>query len=891
MRPKTGVSLALLYACMWGICARPAEAQPDYGTRLGLQLGDETSFSPQGPVVQLNALDPAVRRWYVPQELFKEYQWRQWEYTNYAREPFERYVETTLEGDYFYDLYGNFLTRGWLIFNNSQVMPQQFGNEVFKSTRFRSWFSEVVLASDSRGQYFYTLTVSSRLRSILSPMVFSKARLDGVQFDLATDRYETTLIFSRISNPGGGSTGDRGVPRTNNTILVGGRFGGQLGDFVEVALHTANAHQSHTLLDKQAGNPFAGALTIGQNRTVSLVQVVLRDDSPEDGEGGAAFFPDASDVRITYRDGAVQSGKDIGFEPVIEGGFVQQGFIAADGAEEIRLLYDFDSPAFVDNAGFPNPKEEIVKVEFRLVLGNDYQIWMTSDRQVNQDGQSVLLLIEQAKGNVKDITNLQTVSFEYGLPTGTHIFGGTVEVRDFKGFDLYGEYDLSWSYRKYPNALKEEHKTASGIRGKHRVPAWMVNVSKKAHPWFAFGEAYSMDPRYNTQTFITTANGEMDYDNERFLVDLVDDNDDQDKFPDNVRFDWLNGDLQVFPGWDQNNDFVPDFNQNDTFVRSNVEPDYDEAFLRFHVDRPEFLFGVDMNNNFWIDQYENDEEPDYPYRKDHRGFNLYGGVEVMPELKLMAGAMREGMISTDQENRSTYALVTFSGDSPRLGRVRLFEMTKLVEDDIPDPLLQWMPDNSLRGGELTKVEDPLLARETWVNQLFMGHTLQVASLYLQTKMNWVLFHQLVNRNRRQQYGLKASDFFFGLINKASYRFSLGMWTLEPRWKSEFRKQSRSLFSLRGATSLMQLVGGLVERPLLQVTRLQAGIEYAFFNDFDVKTNDFNSLTVAFQFSNQSTYLGYRLNALTGIKVERRKFKEQKARTTNEAFVTIYAGLE
>ena len=53
--------------------------------------------------------------------------------------------------------------------------------------------------------------------------------------------------------------------------------------------------------------------------------------------------------------------------------------------------------------------------------------------------------------------------------------------------------------------------------------------------------------------------------------------------------------------------------------------------------------------------------------------------------------------------------MTYDNNSPRFGRLRFFEMSKLVEDDIPNPLLQWAPDNTLRGGELTKVEDPLLA--------------------------------------------------------------------------------------------------------------------------------------------------------------------------------------
>ena len=890
MRPKLNVFGGLLIISLWGMAVGPAEGQIDYGTRLGSQRGDETSFVPQGPGVLVDALDPAVRKWYVPQELYREYEWRQWEYTNYARDPYQRYVDTRLEGDYFYDLYGNFLTRGWLIFNNTQTRPQQFGNSLLKSNRFQQWFSELVVLGDHKGQYNYTLTTSSQLRSVLTPMVFSKARLNGVQFDLAMDRYETTLIYSRISSPGGGTTDDREVLRTNNTILLGGRLAAQIGEFAEIGFHMINAHQSHTLTDRLAGNPFAGALTVDQNRTVSLIQVVLRDDSPGDGVGGAAYFPAGSDIIITYRDGTVDSGKNILFEPIVEGGFVQQGFIAANGTEEIRLLYDFDSPGFLDRASFP--KEEIVKVEFQLVLGNDYQVWMTSNRQTNDDGRSVLLLVAQAEGNVRDITNLRTVSFEYGLPTGTHIFGANLEVRDWLGFDLYGEYDLNRNYRKYPHVLQETHKTASGIRGQRSAAAWMVNLSKKVYPFSFFGEAYSMDPLYNTRTFVTSGTGKIDYESERrSIVELVDDNDDQDKFPDTVRFDWLSGDAQVFRGWDQNNDFVPDINQNDNFVRANSVPDYEESFLRFNSDRPEFLFGVDMNNNFWVDQFENDEEPDYPYRKDHRGFNVYGSVDLTPSMRLMTGVLREELISSDQQNHSTYALLSFDDSHPRFGRVRLFEMSKLVEDDIPNPLLQWAPDNTLRGGELTKVEDPLLGRDTWVNQLFVGHGLQAASLHLITKVNYMLFHQRMDKAERQLHNLGSADFFFGVINKASYRYGLGRVAVEPRWKSEFRKQSRTLFSKDDRTSLMQLLAGLVETRVLQVTKLQLGLEYVFFNDFDEDADDFNSLTGAFQFTNESAYLGYRLKGLLGLKLERKDFKGIKARTTNQAFITIYAGLD
>ena len=511
----------VLVAALWSLSeAAPVAGQQDYGVRLGQQLGDEARYSAQGPTVLLNAIDPAVRRWYVPQELYNEYGWRQWDYTNYARDHYERYANVSLEGDYFYDRYGGFVTRGWLIFNNSQNRPEQFGNTLFKDDRFQRWFSELVVSADQKGQYSYALTLSSQLRSTLTPLTFSKPRFDGIQFDLATDRYTSTILYSRISNPGGGTTFGEEVRRTNNTILFGGRFTAQVTDFATLGFNLVNAHQSNTLTDKQLGNPFSGLLTVGQNQTVDFVQIVLRDDSPEDGRGGAAYFPSGSDVIITYKDGTAERGQDIGFEPVIEGGFDQPGFIAANGQEEIRLLYDFDSPEFLRNSSAV--KDSITKVEFELVLGNDYQIWMTSNRQPNRKGETVLLMVDQAEGNVQDVTNLRTVKFEYGLPTATHIMGGTLELRDLKGFDFYGEYDLNWNYRKYPNPFRETHSNSSGIAGAEANPAWMMNISKRAAPFFIFGEAYGMDPSYNTTTFVTGGDGTIDYEDPRFgQIELV----------------------------------------------------------------------------------------------------------------------------------------------------------------------------------------------------------------------------------------------------------------------------------------------------------------------------------------------------------------------------------
>ena len=164
----------------------------------------------------------------------------------------------------------------------------------------------------------------------------------------------------------------------------------------------------------------------------------------------------------------------------------------------------------------PTPTDpEIVAVEFQLALANDFQVWISSDRQTDRVGTPVFLLVERAEGNVQDKSNLRLVNFEYGLPTATHLLGGTLKVQDVWGIDLYGEYDLNWNYRKYPNPQEETHKTSAGIRGKRKVPAWMLNLSKEAYPFSFFAELYSIDPLYGTQTFITASDGTMDYANER----------------------------------------------------------------------------------------------------------------------------------------------------------------------------------------------------------------------------------------------------------------------------------------------------------------------------------------------------------------------------------------
>jgi hypothetical protein len=886
----------LAFSALW---LETAEGQVDYGGRIGQVQSGIRSFEPQGPATSMDAADPAMRKWYLPQALHSEFGRWQWETINYARDPYQRYVDPTIEGEFFYDLYGNQLSQGWLIFNTSQTTPLDGGHVVLESSQLSEWFSGVAIASEKKGQYRYALTVGRDLRTTLTPMVFSKPRFNGVQLDFLTNKYMATLLYSQGGI--GGATVER--PRTDVTTIMGGRFVAQVGDFVELGVHMANAHQSNSLNSRLMDNLISGSLPESKNQQVSTIEIVLRDDSPEDRTGGAAYFPAGSDIIITYLDGSQDTGKDIRFEPVVQGGVPGQGFLTANGDEEIRLTYDFTDPSFVTRARAD--RSEIVRVEFRLTLANDYQIWMSSDQQSGRTG-DVLLIVDRAEGNVRDGSNVRVVEFEYGLPTATNVIGGSVKVSDVMGFDLYGEYDLGWSYRKYPNPLAERHAVSSGVRGKRSTPVWMLNLGKQSDRFFFFGEAYSVDPMYNTQTFITSVDGSVDYKDDRLKMELVDDNDDQDRLPDLFRFDTVAQtaasnaldndisavDFRVFPGWDRNNDFIPDYNQNDNRAQPNTIPDYEEPFLRFGSDRPEFVFGVDMNHNYWVDQFENDAEPDYPYRKDHEGFNLFGGVHLTPDLEVKVGALREHSIASERRNRSDYVMLGFSRTSPRWGRLRLFEMLESVRDDIEDPLLQWVPDNALNHGQVRPLVDPLLARDTWVNRSFVGHHWQRGTFFAQSKLSYFRFAQRLDEQERLLHGLDKSDFFFGLINKAAYRYRLGSLELVPRWKSEYINQSRGLFGDEERTALTELFSGLVIMPLLSATTVQAGVEYLLSQDLDGgRADDFTTRSIGLQMTSSSAFQGYVMWMVTGFTVARTDPRGEDAFTRVQSFISVYAGLE
>ena len=884
MKKRTAGILLSIWIAL--VLLPPSIEAQTYGTRLGnVQRGGKVSFEPTGPGVLFDALDPTVRRWYVPQELYSEYQWKQWEYTNYARENYQRYVSTSLEGNFFYDLYGNFVTRGWLIYDWQEINPEPFGSTLTKTSLFGRWFNNLVVASDHKGQYHYAITVGNEIRTTLTPMTFSKPLFNGIQWDFATDKYEATLLLSRISDPNSFMVGGTARQLTDNTNLAGGRLTLQVGDFVKMGGTFINAHHSYTRAEAFSDDLFKGDLLGVQNEEpIGLIYVRIRDDSPEDGTGGGALF--ASDILVESISGEQTRGSEIGFRPYIEGGFQRRGYLSADGSEEIVLTFNFSDPTYTG----PDPSQ-IRRATIELVLANDYLVDMSSDRQTALNGGRVYSPLARAAGNVQDGSNQRVLSFDYGLPTANQIAGFTMEVTDLDGLEGYLEYNINHSYRKYPNPRLTMHSAAST-----RAEAWTANLSKQAYPFFAYAEAFNVDAHYSTSLDVVDENGAIDYSRELQRYEFVEDNDDQDRRPDWKRKGWSFGDLEIFPGWDENNDFVSDFNQNDNEISPNRIPDYDEPFLRFRTDRPEFLYGIDMNHNGTIDRFENDEEADLPYRRNQKGFNAYSGVYLHPDVRITVGWLRARQKAAAGRNHALYALATIDHSAARWGRIQLFQDLRKVRDNIADDLLQWLqPPNSR--GDLFPVLDELPARDTVVNTTWMSWQVEpLAGLRVKHTIKYQRYDQLANSQQLALGGLRRSAFFLGAVNQAEYQLSLRGLSIAPGWKSEFIHRAPVLRGRPREEEWSQFFMLLMRLPVMRRSTLEGGIEYEIFSQLrnprpPGAEDSFNGLVAAVQLNNVSEYLGYKLTTLAGLQVTRRRFEIEGTQTNTRGFMTVFAGVE
>jgi len=867
------MTLYLLALFIFFADTRPTAAQLTTGFRPIQEPGI------YGVRVHPSALSPNRRKWFLPQDLFYEYRWKGWEYSNYARTQYQRYVDILLEGRRNYDTFGNYISRGFTIYDWSENQPERQGSGIFKNPKFSSWFSKVVVSSANKGQFFTSMTIGEAIRTTMTPLTFSKPTFNGIQWDFLTDKYAVTVLSSRLNAPGLLAPSESSAPDRveNTTRLLGLRGVSQLGDFARLGATWINS--SNTRTDLTFGeNSMQGVLTTPQNNgNVETVTIRISDDSPETPESGAIIFFD----RVII-DGQVHTE----IKPILRGGVRTGGNIEAKGADEVEFIYDIRNQF--------RPTEEVPTYQdarelvFELILANDYLVEISSNMQVDRLGDQVFLAIAQAEGEITDGSNQRALRHKYTLPTANEVIGLDLEFSDLAGLDLRAEYVVNRRFGRFPN--QNYDKLAAT---KETARAAYLTASYVSYPFFAYGETFTMDPDYSTTSFIANSLGGVDYgDERRHLFEFVDDNDDQDRFADWQRAGQLGiglgvsggsvgRDIEVFPGLDENNDFVSDFNQN-----QNSRPDYYEPFLRYSVDPPEFLFGMDMNNNTLIDRFEDDRFADYPYERDHQGYNIYGGLQITEQVQLTGGHLHEELLSSSRESTLNYALFSGSWRLPGLD-ISVFEHFKFAKDNIPEDRIRWVDPVGM-----TDFPDPLDHQDTFINEVFLqGRYYRINNLNISGTLKYQIFKQ-----QGDQANIKRDRSFFGLINKADYNIELSdRISLWPKWKSTFRRETPTEIALPETKSLEETLFLITRYSLLPgSTWIAFGVEFSNFENLAKaeelqigEIDDFNNLVLSFLFSNTSAYLGYKLTMNTGFQWESQSFKENTRRETL-GFVRVYA---
>ncbi len=850
--------------------------------------GYENPYYTTGTELSPATLVPSVRKWYLPQRLYSLYDWRQEQYSNYARYNYERYTDVFLEGTPFYDIYGDYITQGWLVYDWTEDYPVDNGSIITKNPKFRSWFNNLLISSSHAGEFHSSLMVGDGIRTTLTPLTFSKPRFDGIQWDFMTDKYAVTLLSSRVSNTGEISDTEigGGVQAGTFTNLMAARGQVQVGDFASMGATFVNA--AHRNSNVPFGDNALSGLLSGPMNSDFVRSIVVRisDDSPEDGEGGALL----SRWRIFIN--GVEHTDDI--TPTVEGGVRRRGVIEASGTDIITLTFNIEdfSPSVEDEI---DDFREIQRIEIGLVLANDYRVEMTSNKQTNNLGTPVFLPVLRASGNVKDGSNQTFHRFSYGLPTGTRMLGFDLSISDIAGLDIKGEFVRNFQYRRFPN----ENFPRDQKRSTNKADAFYLTAQKRSYPWTVFGELFSIDPDYSSRAFMPNAEGQVFYDNEqRHVYEFVDDNDDQDELPDWTRRSYgtrvntrqgqgLYSDAAVFPGIDEDNDDISDFNRN-----FNMQPDYDEPFLRFEVESPEFLFGMDMNNNGVIDRFEDDEEADYPYKLGRRGYNTYATVEIVPQTTLMAGYLDQRLLKTSRENQSAYLLLTSKKEYPKQDlRVWFVLNPRKVQDDIPDDVLLW---KDLPGtfGRSIFTRDILAARDAFINTTYLEvHYDRFLPFTTKIKHEW--YDQLGSTPD----GLRDQS-FFGVVTKGEYSTDIQNWTLVPRWKQIYKNRTPAQRGNLKQRELTEIFSLQAVRRINNNMRFIAGSEYEIFNNLRKKPDplpsgyllDGNTWILAAQVSNSSAYLGYSLTSNVGVRWIHSNFDEEPAASEFFSFISVYAGL-
>ena len=714
-------------------------------------------------------------------------------YANYAESPFKPY-RNRLRLDPRYDYFGQYLGTGYRAFRMDEQRPG--GSVITKDEIYRSTFQNLLVVRNSYGRFNAALTVGDEIRQTLTPLTMQRAAFNGVRWEADYPRHRLTFLASRgfddtdfpgfrvfsvpvtvdpvrySYNPA--FTPFVEVNEKNPVYTFGSHWETDLHPALRVGATVVNQQQLNSESARQGGYlrggvPFPGI----QPPTVIILR--LRDDSPQDGTGGAALFEVQIEVEATLGGLDTLLSSDplsqhyvSELEPLLDGGQRVDDHREANGEDQIKVTFSLPTDI--------TPR----RARFRFVIANDYRIEVVLATRSN----APFYTLKRAPGNVRDFSNQTELFLDHGFTSGQTLYGANFAA-DLIGLKARGEIAMNHLYRKFP--------VLNGHNDDVRTRAWYLNVLKTfpqfnqlrvGGEWFYSGAQFGggYDSRRGGVVLYSGA-----LYSRRALAEypLVDDNDDGDRYSDDNRNDFFGSGAResgVFPGLDEDNDNIPDNDRN-----ANGIPDFEEPFLLYFADPQEFVYGLDMNNNGVIDSREDDAKADYPYDRGRKGRHLTADLPLAPGLSTGLGYYSMKAMAEGSRAVSKYLRAAYSYADPKRFTIHLNHDSKRVNDSIPDPVYIFDPTGR-RTPLYPPDPDPLLQRDSWVHTSFAGvRYAGFAPLNLETNFK-VVYNRMFDLEDTA-ISEKDTRMIYTMVNKLDYRWRWGRFVFKPMYKRLWQRQT------------------------------------------------------------------------------------------------------
>jgi len=632
-------------------------------------------------------------------------------------------------------------------------------------------------------------------------------------------------------------------------------------------------------------------------------------------------------------DQAESSGDFVGFSTMAD---LPQAF---DGETYGILYIDLESI-----------QQHITSVEVELALANDYRVEMSQlpmagstetppgrNHSERYRYASFFRTVARADGNPQDGTP-KRVRVKVGAPTGMRLTSASVNGV-LKGFRINGEIARSSQYQQYVSGppgprvpLSSEFPTedalavsafdreqAPGARSTIGDQSYYLTVQRSLDRWDVGGELFSMGPLFTTEFRSYIAADEFNLNgfpvsyNNTLLHRMVEDNDDNDRYPDSWYtwyFDRKQAQMDidgVFPGLDADSDGIPDTNRN-----LNREPDYLEPFLMYDADPQEFDYGVDANHNDFIDSRENDWEADLPYDPDLRGLHLYVSYKPLAGLKLTLGSMDAEQNAGALPSETLYSRMAYARKVPTIGRFFGELSVEKIRDGVEDPLSVYSDQvltvaeqkqifSSTRNQAITPFReeirlDPLNYKNSTFTRFYTeAHWQTVPHLNMHNKVKLEINHQHGGELFDQTVQASDRQSRWTMAHKIDYD-----WEIRPRltlfsgFKFRYHKEWQRSLELpvvheRHLIPLMKLEYRLTSR-----TRFQLGVQ-GITSRLPYKVTDLASPGESFEqcdavlmATNLSRYFGYIISTNAGVRLRRKEFEDPaEDQIRGERFTAVF----